>query len=682
MNLLFDYPWYFILLCLAAGGLYSFALYRKGSRGDSGSGMMPRRVRGGLAAVRFVTVSVLALLLLGPVVKRNVNRDERPVVVVTQDVSGSVGGEERRCWEELKYLEKDYEVVYDSFGGGSTDIAAALSEIGDRFAGRNLGAVVLLSDGICNRGQDPVGTAAELAVPVYAIGLGDTTEQRDARIAEVRAGRVTYAGSRFPMEVTVRARRMKGEQAVLRVTQGDRELLKKAVQYTDNAFVWTETLLLDAGKPGLQSYTVSVSPCQNEATTKNNSRTVAVEVLDGRRKVAIVAAAAHPDISALKQGIESNPNYEVEVFNTVAEMNAKKGLAESCDVLILHNLPCDAETQKTLQSLPPQVPRIYIVGTVTDLARFNALHCGMEITAKSRHNDEVTASKNDAFSLFALDAATAGCMESLPPLSAPFGNYRTAAGVQSLFYAKLNGNPTDRPLMAFGRQGETRCAFVVGEGLWRWRLHSFLMTGNHDDFDQLIEKMVVYTGAQGRRDRLSVDAERIYREDERVTLRAEFYDDNWELTNKPAVVCELSRTSPENGTKGTKYDFHPSGQGYSLDLGTLPPGDYRYRAITTFAGKQYSAMGAFVVEDFDLEQLSLVADHTLLNTLAQSTGGLLIDKDSVGGLAKILQQRGDLKKVIYTHPQHTPLVSLPLILVILVILLAVEWAGRKYYSEL
>ena len=92
-------------------------------------------------------------------------------------------------------------------------------------------------------------------------------------------------------------------------------------------------------------------------------------------------------------------------------------------------------------------------------------------------------------------------------------------------------------------------------------------------------------------------------------------------------------------------------------------------------------MGAFVVEDFDMEQLSLVADHTLLNTIAQSTGGEMLDKGETGKLGEILKQRGDLKNVIYTHPEHTPLVSLPLILVLLVLLLAVEWAGRKYYSE-
>jgi hypothetical protein len=36
-------------------------------------------------------------------------------------------------------------------------------------------------------------------------------------------------------------------------------------------------------------------------------------VLDGRQKVLIVANTAHPDIAALRQAIEVNENYEVDV---------------------------------------------------------------------------------------------------------------------------------------------------------------------------------------------------------------------------------------------------------------------------------------------------------------------------------------------------------------------------------
>ncbi len=683
MQVFFDYPWYFVPLCLVAGALYSAALYWPRRRtpllkGDGGKPAVAGPVIL-LSVVRFVTVSALAFLLLGPVVRRNVSQRERPLVVVTRDVSGSIAEAERGLPDGVADLEKSYDVVYDSFGAGSTDIAAALAEIGDRYAGRNLGAVVLVSDGIHNQGANPEAAASALGAPIYTIALGDTTTRRDAWVATVRCNRTAYAGSQLPVEVTVRATGLQGQQATLTVANKGKVVASMPVNYTDNVFAQTLSFSISLDKAGLQTFTLSLTPKAGELTEANNNRTVTVEVLEGRRRVAIVAPAAHPDLGALKQSIESNPNYQVRVAvgsQAVAQWN--KDTLAKMDMVILHGLPADAGWVKWIKGLPNSLPRIYIIGAKTDLGRFNSLHSGLEITAKKAVAEQVTASPNGAFTLFAMPADAATRMASLPPMTAPFGTYRTTAGMQSLFYAMVGGQATDRPLMAFGSQEGTRCAFVAGEGLWRWRLHSYLMTGNHDDFDQLVEKMVVYTATQSRRDRLHVTAERIYRQDEPITLHAEFYDDNWQPTNSPSVGCTLTNADSK---ESSKYDFHPSGTGYALPLGTLPPGRYQLQANTNFGGKEYAWSGTFVVEAYDLEHLNLVADHSLLNTISQTTGGEMLPPSQAGRLNQLLADRNDLKEVIYSHTRYTPLVSLPWLLVLLVLLLGVEWAGRKYYAD-
>lgn len=676
MQVFFDYPWYFVPLCLLAGAVYSIALYGLRRKRQSSD----RKVAVVLATLRFVTVSVLALLLLGPVVKRKVNSRERPLVVVTRDVSGSIAEAERGIPDGVTDLEKKYEVVYDSFGAGSTDIAAALSTISDRYAGRNIGAVVLISDGIHNQGSTPEAAAKGLAVPVYTIALGDTTAQRDAYVATVRCNRTAYAGSRLPIEVTVRSSQLGGRRAMLTLSHNGKALASQPVSYDDNAFAQTFTLPLVLEKAGLQSYTLSLTPVEGELTADNNRRTITIEVLEGRRKVAIVAPAAHPDLGALKQSIESNPNYQVQVaVGTQGVAAHKSDSLKGCDVVILHNLPSSPEWLRWIQSLPTTLPRIYIVGSQTDLARFNSLHCGIEITAKKRLTEEVTAAHNNNFTLFALTDEVCNRITRLPPLAAPFGTYRTAAGVQSLFYARVGGQATDRPLIAFGSHEGTRCAYVMGEGLWRLRLHDYLMTGNHDDFDRMVEQMVVYTATQSRRDRLHVTAERIYQQDEPITLHAEFYDDNWQPTNTPELSCTL--TSIDEAKSSSSYDFHPSGTGYALILGTLPPSRYHLQAHTVFGGKEYGWSGTFVVEAYDLEHLNLVANHTLLNTISQTTGGTMLTPDQAGELPRLLAGRDDLKEVLYSHTRYTPFISLPWLLVLLVLLLAIEWAGRKYYAD-
>lgn len=666
MQLLFDYPWYCIFLCLLGGAAYSAALYwHKDKKDDSA---MPRAMRIALPVLRFVTITIIALLLMAPMVKRHVRESEKPVVVLAQDVSESVKETERvlisHDWKELR---KKYEVVIDTFGGKTTDIGAELQDLANRYAGMNLGAVVLATDGIFNQGQNPTTMATNMTVPIYTVALGDTTHYRDAMVTNIRYNRMAYLGNEFPIEVTVQAYQMNGEKATLSVTRGGQRVFTKEINYTGNHFSTTESIALEADKAGLQSYTIAIAPGKGEFSEQNNVRTIAIEVIDGHQKIAILAPTPHADISALRQAIEKNANYEVEVMLEKADASKLK----ECDLLILHNMPNTKMNVNWAEI--GQMPAIYIVGTQTDIGRFNALHCGLEIVAKARKTDEVTASHNNGFGLFALSDDICKQLEQMPPLSAPFGSYRLAGDMQCLFYAKIGTIASDRPLIALGQKEGVRRAIVVGEGLWRWRMHDYLMNESHDNFDQLVEKMVVYTSLQNNKDRLHVNYEHIYRESEPVVLEAEFYNDNFEPINTPDVQITIQ------GEKQQTYDFNKSGTGYALNLGTLAPGHYSFTASTVWNGKRFSTAGSLMVEEMNLEQMNLVADHTMLNTLAQTTGGEMMGPQDLDKLAELLAERNDMKEMVYSHTKYTELLNLPWIFVLLMLLLAAEWGIRKYF---
>lgn len=657
MQLLFDYPWYFILLCLVAGGAYSFALYRSDRRkSPSATG----KVLWLLAVLRFLTVSVIAFLLMAPMVKRKVNLHEKPIVVVAQDVSESTKGFLPDDALSSLLGMKDYEMAIDSFGGKSTDIAAALATVADRYAGRNLGAVVLVTDGIYNQGQNPSIAVSSLPVPVYTVALGDTTHHAGSTISNIRYNHTAYLGSQFPLEVTVNATLLKGKKETLTVTHKGRTLFSKEINYTDNTFSTTLPLTIDADKPGLQNYTLRLGQA--------SPRTIAVEVIDGHQKIAIVGAAPHPDMGTLKQSIERNPHYEVSTFFADDNPNLK-----DFSLLVLHNLPNGQNSKKW-----PAMPTIHVIGSQTDLGRFNAQHTGMEIIAKAHKTDEVTAAHNNGFSLFSLDEDVCRRLEQMPPLTAPFGNYHPAANLQSLFSAKIGGTDSGRPLIAFCQQDGIRHAFIVGEGIWRWHLQDFLMTGSHEDFDQLIEKMVVYTSLQTNKERFHVTTQHIYNESEEVVIEAELYNDNFEPVNTPDVQCLIRKSDTLAKGKASEYTFNRSGSRYMLNVGTLQPGQYSYSAQTTLSGKKYTASGSFVVENTHLEQANMVADHALLNTLSQTTGGKMFYPAQIKELEKALAQSDNLKTVVYSQTRYTELLDLPLLFLLLILLLAAEWIIRKW----
>lgn len=667
--MIIDYPWYYVLFCLVAGALYAAVLYFLGHR-RFGKGMNLL-----LAGLRFVAVSVIALLLLAPVAKQTVNEQQKPVVVVAQDVSESVeSGKwkvEREKWKEIE--GEGYDVVYEEFGGSTTDISAELEEIASRYQGRNLGAVVLATDGIYNRGNNPATTAERITFPVYTIALGDTTPQRDAALANIRHNRIAFSGNTFPVEITINASRLKGNAAQLSLLDNHgKTMARERVDYSDNNFSTTLTFDLKAEKPGLQRYTASLSVVDGERTAANNMLTFYTDIIDSRRKVAIIGNAPHPDLAALKQAVESNPNYEAEVFLN-EELKMRNEELKEVSLLILHNLPSATHQLPTLNSYLSSINSIYIIGTQTDLPRFNALHAGLEIVAKARKTNEVTAMYNDRFSLFMLDAADGAAIEELPPLSAPFGEAKASPSLQSLFTARLGNINTQQPLVAAQVQGTKRTVFVWGEGLWRWRLNDFLNNKSHEHFDRLVSQMVNFAAITDSRERFIVETERHYSDNDEIVVRAQLYNESYEPFNTPDATFNLKGDS----IKGD-YNFSRQGDGYTLSLGTLPEGLYRYTATTTYDGTTYSTEGSFAVEALHLEQTNLTANHSLLATLSTITGGQLVYPSD---LSTLNSQLSTLKPVIYTHTRFSELLNLPWVLIFILLLLGGEWVLRKYLGN-
>lgn len=666
--MIIDYPWYYVLFCLLAGVVYAVAMYYIGRR------PFKRGLNLTLSLVRMVAVTAIALLLLAPVAKQTVNEEQKPVVVVAQDVSESIRSDEQRVLDKEQFDKSGkYEVVYEEFGGSTTDISAELADIAGRYQGRNLGAVVLASDGIYNRGSNPTSSAERLSFPVYTIALGDTTPQHDALLAGIRHNHIAFTGNTFPVEVTVNATRLKGNTATISIFDSQkRQISKEKVDYTDDNFSSTLTFELKAEEAELQQYTVSLTVVDGEKSSSNNTLTFYTDIIDGRRKVAIVGNAPHPDLAALKLAVESNPNYEATMLLASDLQNTRVNVQDSgFSLAILHNLPSSSYAiPKSLEGLS----QVFVIGTQTDLPRFNALHSGLEIVSRTKKSNEVTALFNDRFSLFTLEGEDAAALEELPPLSAPFGEARSSSSLQSLLTARLGSINTQQPLVAAMAQGAQRRVFFWGEGLWRWRLNDFLNNKTHEHFDHLISQVVNFAAITDQRERFITETDRHYSDNDEIVVRAQLYNEAFEPFNIPDATLTLSGDS----VKGD-FNFTRQGDGYTLTLGRLPEGLYRYTATTAYDGSTFSSDGSFAVEALRLEQANLTADHSLLATVSTITGGKMFYP---GQLSALFSELASLKPVIYTHTKFSELINLPWVLILIVLLLSTEWVLRKYHGEI
>ena len=264
-----DYPWWFVLFCIITGLAYTFVLYRHDKRFEEVSVWTVRA----MAAFRFIVAALLAFLLLSPLIKSTSREVEKPVIIIAQDNSESV-----RLGKDSSFYKNDYPKAmsellaklsdkYDtntysfsdkvkqgidfSFSGKETDMSSLFEEIETRFANRNAGAIIFASDGLYNKGSNPVFSSSGINIPVYTIALGDTNVKKDVLVSKVAHNRYAYLGNSFPLEIVAEARKFKGKTTTLTVSKGAQVLFTKEININSDAFITTVPVQVDAKEVGL-----------------------------------------------------------------------------------------------------------------------------------------------------------------------------------------------------------------------------------------------------------------------------------------------------------------------------------------------------------------------------------------------------------------------------------------------
>ena len=541
----------------------------------------------------------------------------------------------------------------------------------NRYSHRNVGAVIIASDGIINTGSDPRFATRKLNAPIYTIALGDTTERRDVRISDVASNSIAYLGNRFPIEIALESKKATGNQVQLSIEHKGKTVWNEQIAIQKSYQLDTRKAILEADKEGLQRYIIRVSSADGEITTENNVVDVYIDVLETRQKVLIMAAQPHPDVAALKNAIGGNLNYEVS--SVLAE--EYDGNLEENTLIIFHQIPSVTGKGTVLlnKALEAGIPSLICLGTQSAFLNFNSLQLGFELRGFNGTTTNASGVLAEGFPYFQVADDTRQMLRELPPLTIPFGDFQKAEGATSLINQRVGTIETGTPVLAFNQVNETKVGILYGEGIWRWRMVSYLRSGKHEAFDKLITSTVQYMANREDKRQFRINAPREILENERAVFTAELYNDSYEPITDPEVSLVLTS---EDGSEFT-YTFGRKGSFYKLDAGLLPVGEYTWKASANIGGRPFNSGGTLSVKPIQLESASLVANHQLLYQLAADNDGEMIAPDQITALPEMIKNSGNAVTLSYERKSLSDLINLPWILVILLILLSTEWLLRK-----
>ncbi len=676
------YPIWFVVFCIMLGVIYAGVFYYKEKKIDSRFLLLKRS----LMALRFLLISLLAFLLLSPFIKTIFNKIEKPIIIIAQDNSSSILINKDSTYYTSTYLKqlatlneklsKDYftfgETISENapidFSEKITNISQFFEEINTKFYNRNIGALILASDGIYNEGVNPVFSANKTVFPVYTIALGDTSIQPDIILKEIKSNKITFLDNQFPIEISGLAQACIGKKTTLTITYKGKTIFTNEFLITTKQQLLEESIFVKATEVGVQRYTVSFSVVEDEISTTNNTKDIYVEVLDGRQNILILANAPHPDIKALKNGIENNENYKV----TTSFFSEFDGNVSPYNLIIFHQFPSNLPTWFSIIN-QQKIPIWYILGTQTDYNQFNSLNIGLNIIGFNNKYNRITPALTENFPLFSLSDLAKKQIPQFPPLESAFGNFKLKENGYTLLNQKIGAIETENPLLVFFQIDNKKTAVLCGEGIWRWKMTEFSKTNSAIIFNELINKTVQFLAVKADKSKFRIISNTSFNENEELIFNAELYNDSYELFNEPEIAIELTND------EGKKYNFvfNKTAMSYSLNAGILPIGSYKYLASVKLGNEKITEKGLFQVNALLLEANNTVANHQLLQNLSEKLNGTMLYPNQLSQLAELINKDNNIASIIYEETDLKELIDLRWIFSVLLTILSIEWFLRK-----
>jgi uncharacterized membrane protein len=728
-------PWWAIVLTVIAAAAVAWLAYNRRT-------LAPSR-RATLAAIRCITLLALVLFLLRPVVTDTDSNARGAVAAILVDTSRSMSVEDaaggvRRIDRArqivgdrlLPLLSDQFHVEVLAFGDGvrpmrpdelsatarRSDVSGALAAVRERYRGRPIAGIILLSDGGDTSGAAEKTTAG--GPRVYAVPVGAIQPGKDREILSVTAADAILDDSRVDLAVSAVSHGLGSTPIELRLLENGRPVdVRRVTPATDGSPV-RAVFQVSPGRAGPTVYSVATPVSAGELVPENNVRSTLVQPPSRPRRVLILEGAPGFEHSFLKRALASDTGLEidsvvrkgrneqgVDTFYVQAARSRSDSLAHgfpssrealfAYDTLVLGNVEGHQLTREAIDATRAFVSErgggLLVLGArsfVRQGLAGTALEDVLPLDLRERGGDVVPASSATGVNRVALTSAgeahpmmqLAPALEdtrkrwaSIPALAgvATLGGPRPGASVLAVTSGS-GGAP--RALVAVQRFGEGRSMLFAGEASWRWRM---LLPAADRSYD-IFWKQAVRWLALPATDPIQLTMAHGAMPGDALALRVAVRTAAF-LPLENATV-DLRVTAPDGRVetlRGAPAAGREPGGRYEASFQPASAGVFRVVADVRQGATQLgTATGSVLVGGADLEMTDPRVNRAVLDRLATASGGRVLDEGQLSSLLTELKAAGSgTAPLVRRDLWHTGW-SFATILV----LLGTEWVLRRRWG--
>lgn len=595
-----------------------------------------------------------------------------------------------------------------------TDISSVFSFIQNEQKTKNIGAIVLYSDGAYTAGANPIYAAEKLGIPVYTVGLGDSSEIRDVALSEIFTNEVATISVSQPVDVTVHSVGAKSGDRVMVTLLADGEKIgEEALSLKESTNDYTLSFSFTPKKEGVIKLTSKIIPADKsiDATEKNNLRISYVNVLKNKFRIVLFAGSPSSDVSFIRDYFEGRK--EIEFITYVQKQGAEfyegnptAEKVKDADLVILIGFPISSTSAESISLVRKLLvgesrPMLFIPSRTVDLDKLRSLEDAMPFSLKNARassnelkvSTALSADKKDNPIFRTKSEQTSQTKwEGLAPLMKTETHFIAKPESEVLAEATVQGVKLGDPLVISRTVGKSRQIAFTGYGLWQWKLTSF---GRERAFASLSRKKDSTAAGESALDIFLGNATRwlvthddqkrvriaptrkLYDAAEKIEIAGQVYDESFIPVDGVTVTAKIMGA---NLSSPILLTLEPLSNGrYSAKLPQgLAAGDYTYSGEAKLDGKILGTDGGrFNVGDYSIEFAEPRMRSDILRALAERSGGKFYTPESASSLIKDIQASANFhekkmeEKKDYEGRNMWPLLALA------VMFFSTEWFIRK-----
>ena len=600
------------------------------------------------------------------------------------------------------------------FNGTRTHMGQALAHAHDELSAVPLSGLVVVTDGADNALD---GLAESLlpiqaaGVPVFTVGLGREEFARDIQLGRVETPRRVLKGASLVTDLVVTHRGFRGETVTVQVEDEGRIVGSEEVVLGGDGEPQTVRMRFTAGEEGPRLFTFRVSPQPGEMVTQNNARQSLVVVEDRQQKLLYFEGEPRFEVKFLRRAVAEDENLHVSILQRTAENKFMRLDVEGPDDLvggfprtraelfryrgiILGSIEANYFTPDQLRMIADFVndrgggllmlgshrsfgqggyagtPVADVLPVVLDEARGAGdesffVEVGVEPTR--------AGVAHAATQIADTEEASAARWRELPPITIVNPITEVKPGATTLLTSDGAGGTDELVVLAFQRYGAGKVVAFPVQDSWMWQMHADIAVDDmtHETYWRRMLRWLV----DGVPDQVVVDLpqDRV-QPDETVMVLAAVGDANFEELNNSSVVASVTHPDGDFTDLPMEWTAEKDGE-YRTSFTPTAEGFYEVHVEAMSGDEVIGDDTAYIqVAPSDAEYYDSTMRSSLLERIAEETGGRFYTPDTVSSLADDIQYVGGGVTVVEEHD----LWDMPALLLLLGTLVLGEWGYRRF----